>query len=111
MKNMLVCMTYRQQIPSNISRLRGRMAEVGIRRQDIAAQLGYGESLFSLYINSRRPAPEGFEERVQAALDLLEQADRAAKEARDKVLAQGLQLENDHQGNAAEEHPKEPVVV
>ena len=76
----------------------------------LAGLLGYSESLFSLYINGRRPAPENFEERVQAALDLLEHAERAAKEARDRVLAQGLDRE-DNQGSGSEEHPKEPVSV
>ena len=92
---------------TDIPGLRARIAEVGIRRQDIAVQLGYSESLFSLYINGRRPAPEGFEGRVQAALDLLEQADRAAKEARDRVLARGLDLD-DNRGSGTEEkgHPK-----
>ena len=76
----------------------------------LAAQLGYSESLFSLYINGRRPPPEGFEERVLAALELLEEAERAAKEARDRVLAQGLDL-GDKQGSGAEGHPKEPAGV
>ena len=66
----------------------GLIAEAGIRRQDIAAQLGYSETMFSLYLHGRRPAPEGFEGQVLAALDLLERADKAAQEARERVLAE-----------------------
>ena len=69
-------------------RLRGRIAEAGIRRQDIAAQMGYSETMFSLFINGRRPTPEGFEERVLAVVDMLERAERAAQEARERVLAE-----------------------
>ena len=80
-------------------RLRGRIAEAGIRRQDIAAQMVYSETMFSLFINGRRPALEGFEERVLAVLDKLERAERAAQEARERVLAEG---DNDGRERVAE---------
>ena len=70
-----------------ITRLRGLIAERRIPRRAIAAQLGYSESLFSLILNGYRPMPEGFEARVNATLDRLETAEKAAQEAREKVLA------------------------
>ena len=73
---------------SNMGKLRARIAEAGIRRQDIANYLGYSESMFSYYLNDKRPAPENFEDRVSAALDRLEAAERAAQEARERVLAE-----------------------
>ena len=70
----------------NISQLRGRIAESGIRRQDLAEQLGYSESTFSLYMTGKRPAPDDFAEKLLDALDRLERAEAAAREARQKVL-------------------------
>ena len=90
------CMSYRYRIcmPCRhetkleiITRLRGLIAERRIPRRAIAAQLGYSESLFSLILNGYRPMPEGFEERVVAELDLQEEAEAAAQEARERVLA------------------------
>ena len=75
--------------PPHLRKLMGLIAEAGIRRQDLAAQLGYSETMFSLYLHGKRPAPEGFKERVAAALDLLEVAERAAAKARERVLAEG----------------------
>ena len=74
--------------PITIERLRGRMAEAGIRRQDVAAALGYSETMFSLFINGKRTAPPGFETRVVSALDRLDVAGRAAQEAWDRALAE-----------------------
>ena len=91
-----------------ITKLRGRIAEVGVRRQDIAIQLGISESLFSLYINGRRSAPEDFEARVLAALELLEEAECAAREARAAVLAQGIGSTTVADGQP---HDREPVGV
>ena len=73
---------------TTVSKLRGRMAETGIRRQDVAILLGYSETMFSLLINGKRPAPEGFQARIHAALDRLERAERAAQKERERVLAE-----------------------
>ena len=72
-----------------LRKLMGLITERGIRRQDLAAQLGYSESMFSLYLHGRRPAPDGFEGRVLAALDLLQRAHSEAQAAYDRVLAEG----------------------
>ena len=74
---------------SNIAKLRGRIAEAGLRRQDLAALLGYSETMFSLYLNGRRPAPPDFEANVYAAIDRLETAEKAAQEARGAGVSGG----------------------
>ena len=94
-----------------IRKLRGRIAEVGVKRQDIALQMGISESLFSLYINGRRQPPENFEERVLAALDVLFEAQRAAQEAWDRVLAESLDPGGKRSEADGDRHPKEPVGV
>ena len=70
-----------------ITRLRGLIAQRRMTNRAIAARLGFSESLLSLILNGYRPMPEGFEDRVMATLDLLEEAEKAAQEAREQVLA------------------------
>ena len=65
------------------------MAEIGVAQQDVAVQMGISVASLNLYLNGRREPPADFEERVTAALDRLERAERAAEEARAKVLAGG----------------------
>ena len=72
-----------------LSRIRGRIAEVGVRQADIAAQIGMHETLLNAILRGRRKQPEGFATRVLEALDLLEEANQAAAEARERVLAGG----------------------
>ena len=74
--------------PPHLRKLMGLIAEAGIRKQDLATQLGYSETMFSLYLHGKRPAPDGFEGHVLEALDLLERAERAGQEARARVLAE-----------------------
>ena len=69
------------------SRIRGRLAQIGITQQALALAMGYERSAITRYLTGVRPMPEGFEERVHAALDRLEAAEKAAQEAREKVLA------------------------
>ena len=59
----------------------------GIRQQDVARQIGLNPSAFSLMLSGRRTPPTDFKSRVLTALDMLEQADQAAEEARWRVLA------------------------
>ena len=68
-------------------KLRGRIVEIGVPQVDVAALLGMDSSLLSAYLNGRRPPPPDFFEKVNAALDRLEAAEKAAQEAREKVLA------------------------
>ena len=76
-------------LTATITRIRGRIAEVGCRQADIAQAIGINETLLNTYLRGRRPMPEGFEERVHATLDRLEAAEQAAEEARERVLAEG----------------------
>ena len=68
-------------------RLRQRIRDASITQERLALQLGFDPSLFSRYLRGLRPAPHGFAARVTAALDQLEQAEAAADEARQRVLA------------------------
>ena len=70
----------------NINHLRGRMAELGVTQQDLADALGINPTLLNHILKGRRTPPADFEARVTAALDRLEQAERAADRARQKVL-------------------------
>ena len=72
----------------DLALLRGEIAARQISKRDIAALLGYSDSLFSLFINGKREAPTGFEVHVHEALDLLERAKQAGAEARERVLAE-----------------------
>ena len=73
-------------IRTRIAPLRGRIAELGVRKSDVAKQLGLDPTAFSAILNGRRTAPADFERRVTAALDRLEKAELAADTARQKVL-------------------------
>lgn len=59
----------------------------GIRQQDVAKQLRITSATLSLYLNGHRQPPPDFRSRVLAALDRIERAERAADEARRRVLA------------------------
>ena len=71
------------------SKLIGRIAEIGVVQADVAVYLGIHPTLLNAILRGRREAPDGFEARVHAALDRLETAERAAEEARERVLAEG----------------------
>ena len=60
-----------------------------MRKSDVAQQLGLDPTAFSAILNGRRTPPADFARRVTAALDRLEQAERAADRARQKVLGKG----------------------
>ena len=69
-------------------KLIGRIAEIGVVQADVAVHLGIHPTLLNAMLRGRRSMPEGFEERVHAALDRLEAAEKAAEEARERVLAE-----------------------
>ena len=64
-----------------------RLGALGIPQERIALELGIDRSLLSRYLRGLRKPPEGFEARVHRTLDRLEAAERAAEEARERVLA------------------------
>ena len=66
--------------------LRDRIALSGLTRDAVARAVGIHPSQFSRYLNGNRTPPADFERRVTAALDRLEQAERAADKARQRVL-------------------------
>ena len=70
-------------------KIKGRIAEAGVRRRDVAHAVGYSESMFSLILQGDRTMPPDFESRVRTATDRLEAAEKAAQEARERVLAKG----------------------
>ena len=66
-----------------------RIAEIGITHSDLATHLGVHPSALSAILRGRRRPPKGFGAKVDDALDLLGAAERAAEEARARVLAKG----------------------
>ena len=54
----------------------------------VAGEVGMHYTQLSRILNERQPMPKGFEGRVHSALDRLEAAERAAAEARARVLAE-----------------------
>ena len=78
---------------NRFNRIHGRIAEIGLRQADLAAHMGIHETLLNAILRGRRPMPAGMEERIHAALDLLERAERAAQEARERVLAEASEEE------------------
>ena len=73
----------------DMSHIRGRIAQVGVRQADVADIIGIHETLFNAILRGRREAPKGFCEQVHATLDRLEKAEKAAQEARERVLTEG----------------------
>ena len=71
------------------SGIKARIFQLGVSQERVALAADYDPSLFSRILNGIRPAPEGFEARVNATLDRLEAAEKAADEARERVLAGG----------------------
>ena len=69
--------------------IKTRLARLGIPQERVALEMGIDRSLLSRYLRGLRKPPEGFEARLNATLDKLEAAERAATEARERVLAGG----------------------
>ena len=72
------------------SHIRGRIAEVGITQHDLADAIGIHATLLNHILKGRRPPPPDFFEKVNAALDRLERAEKAAQAAKEKVLNEGV---------------------
>ena len=69
-----------------LASIRARIAELGVRHAAVAHELGIHPTLLSTILNGHRTPPADFERRVTAALDRLERAERAAEQARQRVL-------------------------
>ena len=63
------------------------MSALRVSQFDVASQLGISQGTLSTYLAGHRQPPRNFEERLNDALDRLERAERAADEARQRVLA------------------------
>ena len=70
-----------------MNEIKARMASLGLSQERFARILGIHPSLLTRYFRGDRPPPPDFSEKVNAALDRLERAEKAAQEAREKVLA------------------------
>ena len=70
-----------------LKRIRGRMAELGVTQERLTESLGLERSALSRLLRGSRPLSEEMEGRIWAKLDLLREADRAAEEARGRVMA------------------------
>ena len=68
-------------------KIMGLIVEIGVRQADLAVRLGINPSLLNAFLRGRRSMPDGLEARIHSTLDLLESAERAADEARQRVLA------------------------
>ncbi len=73
----------------DIAKFRGRMAEMGVTQQDLADALGINATQLNHILKGRRQPPPDFRDRAAVALDRLEAAEKAADEARERVLAGG----------------------
>ena len=75
-----------------VREIRGRLGMAGISQGTLAVELGVSQGALSQWLRGLSALPEGMEERVDAALTRLEAAERAADEARARVLAEGREL-------------------
>ena len=73
--------------------LKIRLIQMGLTRERVAVALGIDPSLLGRYLRGIRPMPEGMEPRIHAALDLLEEEQRVAAEAVEKLRAERAVLD------------------
>ena len=71
-----------------IERIQRRISLSGLTREAVAVEAGIHPSVLSRVLRGLRPPPRDFESRVNAAIDRLVAAERAAQEARERVLAE-----------------------
>lgn len=69
--------------------IRLRMVDGDVTQRQVSVEMGVSESTLSMWIIGRHPMPEGTKERIFAAIDKIAKANRAAEEARQRVLAEG----------------------
>ena len=72
-----------------ITAIARRIALSGLTREAVAVEAGIHPSVMSRVLRGLRRPPKNFNERVNSALDRLVAAEKAADEARARVLAQG----------------------
>ena len=74
-----------------MAELKGRLGYTGISQAALAQELGVSQGSLSQWLRGVAQPPDDFRARADAALDRLEAAERAAQEARERVLAEGSQ--------------------
>ena len=79
--------TLKKVTRNHFPEIRARSAQLGFSQERVALEIGIDPTLFSRILNGLRRQPEGFEVRVMEALDRLERAEKAAQEARERVLS------------------------
>ena len=75
--------------------IRGRIAAIAVTQQQVAIAMGLERSAITRYLTGVRPMPEGMEARIHAALDALEEEQRVAAEAVEKLRAERAVLDAD----------------
>ena len=71
---------------THLQAIRARMVRLGLSERKFAKMLGISQPTFNARLNGYRRAPASFEEHCVEALDRWEEAERAAAEARARVL-------------------------
>ena len=72
----------------DIPAIKARLAYLGITQERLALALGLERSALTRYLRGARPMPEGLEASIHAKLDHMEASEKAAQEARERVLAE-----------------------
>ena len=70
----------------NYSHITDRLRDLGITREKLAELINCSPSAFSHWMSGRSPMSPRMLERINAALDVMEEAERAADAAREVVL-------------------------
>ena len=71
----------------NIPKIKSRVVQLGLSQERLARHLKVHPSILTRYFRGDRKPPTEFVERLNRTLDLLERSERAADEARQRVLA------------------------
>ena len=80
----MLCMIYTEAMTP----IRTRLIQMGLTQERVAVALGIDPSLLGRYLRGIRPMPEGMEARIHAALDEMEEEQRVAAEAVEKLRAE-----------------------
>lgn len=67
-------------------RIKTKMLGAKVTQEQVAEVLGIERTVFSRTLRGLRNMPQGFEEKVNRAIELVAKADQAAEDARKQVL-------------------------
>ena len=77
----------------DIPRIKARLAYLGITQEKLALAMGLERSALTRYLREVRPWPEGMAARIYETLDHIEDEQRVAAEAVQKLRAERAALE------------------